>query len=221
MGTKNIILKVIILFPLMILLFLFLPAGSFRYVEAWIFSVALFIPLMTTIIYLDKKDPALLERRLRTQEKGKKQKIIVRILRIPSILGLLIPGLDYRFQWTDIPMWLVIVSNIMIMLGYFLVFLVFRENSYTSRVVEVERDQKVIATGPYSFIRHPMYAGMIVLFLFLSPALGSWWALATFVFVPVSLIFRILDEEKVLRSNLPGYGEYCEKVRYRLVPYIW
>lgn len=221
MGPKNIILKVIIFYPLMILLFLFLPAGSFQYLPAWIFSVAFFIPLMITVTYLVKHDPALLERRLRTREKEKRQKVLVQLIRIPSVFGFLIPGLDYRFHWSGVPTGVVIFSNIMIMLGYFLVFLVFRENSYTSRVVEVDHDQKVISSGPYKYVRHPMYSGMIILFLFIPTALGSWWALAFFVLVPVFLIFRIFNEEKLLRLNLPGYNDYCEKVRYRLIPYIW
>ena len=205
----------------MIMLFLFLPAGTFNYPEAWIFSIALFIPLMITLTYLVKNDPALLKRRLRTDEKEDKQKLLVRLFRIPSILGFLIPGLDYRYQWSEVPFGFVIFSDIMVMLGYFLVYLVFRENSYTSRIVEVEKDQTVITTGPYNYVRHPMYTGMIILFLFISPALGSWWAMIAFVLVPVTLIFRIYNEESVLHDKLPGYKEYCEKVRYRLVPYIW
>jgi protein-S-isoprenylcysteine O-methyltransferase Ste14 len=109
----------------------------------------------------------------------------------------------------------------MVFLGYFLVFLVFRENTFTSRIVEVEKDQKVISTGPYAIVRHPMYTGTILMFLFTPFALGSWWALSVFIFLPVILIFRILNEESILLKDLPGYKEYYQKIRYRLIPYIW
>lgn len=220
MGRKFII-KVLILYPVFLCLFLFLPAGSFRYWEAWIYSVALFIPMIITMYYLIKNDPELLSRRLRLEEKEEKQKIIVRLFRLPFILGFLIPGFDYRYNWSEISTILVIISNVMVFLGYLWVFLVFRENSYTSRIVEVEKDQKVISTGPYSIIRHPMYLGMSIMFLFTPLALGSWWALTVFIFLPVVLIYRIFNEESVLQKNLPGYKEYCQKTRYRLIPFIW
>ncbi len=218
---KEIIFKVLILYPVFICVFFFLPAGSFRFWEAWIYSVVLFIPMFITLFYLSINDPALLERRLRLKEKEEKQKIIVRFFRMPLILCFLIPGFDYRFNWSDVPPVLVIIANILVFLGYLWVFLVFRENSYTSRIVEVEKEQKVISTGPYSVVRHPMYLGMSIMFLFTPLALGSWWALAGFIFVPFILIFRILDEERVLIKDLPGYHEYCQKRRYRLIPFIW
>jgi len=219
--AKKLFLKILILFPVFIGLFLFLPAGSFRFWEAWLFSAALFIPMCITVLYLIRKDPALLERRLRSKEKEEKQKIIVRLFRIPSILGILIPGFDYRFNWSEVSPVLVIAANMMVFIGYIWVFLVFRENSYTSRIVEVEKGQKVISTGPYSLVRHPMYSGAILMFLFTPLALGSWWALIVFAFIPFVLIFRIFDEERVLLRDLPGYKEYCQKTRYRLIPYIW
>lgn len=218
---KKFILKVLILYPIIICVFLFLPAGSFKFWEAWIYSVALFIPMITTLFYLAKNDPALLERRLRLKEKEEKQKIIVRLFRLPFILGFLLPGFDYRFNWSEVSPVLVVISNIMVFLSYFLVFLVFRENSYTSRIVEVENGQKVISTGPYSIVRHPMYLGISIMYLFSPLALGSWWTLLVFIFMPIVLIYRIFDEERVLLNNLPGYEEYCQKTRYRLIPFIW
>ena len=218
---KNFILKVVILFPAFVGLFIFLPAGSFRFWEGWIYSFVLFIPLVTTLGYLVKNDPELLKRRLRLREKEPKQKRIVGLSRIPFILGFLIPGFDYRFNWSEVPMLVVITANILVFLGYWLVFLVFRENSYTSRIVEVEKNQTVITTGPYSVVRHPMYTGIILMYLFTPIALGSWWALLIFGFTPVVLILRIFNEEELLKRDLAGYNEYCQKVRYRLMPYVW
>ena len=217
----KLIAKVLILYPVFIGVFLFLPAGSFRYYEAWIYSFALFIPMITTLLYLVKYDPKLLERRMRYKEKEEKQKLIIRLSKLPFILGFLIPGLDYRFNWSEIPMVLVVISNIIVFAGYFWVFLVFRENSYTSRIVEVEKEQEVITTGPYSIVRHPMYTGTIVMFLFTPLALGSWWAFIAFALWPVVLVYRIFDEERVLMKDLKGYKEYCEKTRYRLIPFVW
>lgn len=217
----KLIAKVLILYPVFIGVFLFLPAGSFRYYEAWIYSLALFIPMITTLLYLVKYDPKLLERRMRYKEKEEKQKLIIRLARLPFILGFLIPGFDYRFGWSDIPMAFVIVANVIVMAGYFFVFLVFRENSYTSRIVEVEKEQEVITIGPYSIVRHPMYTGTIVMFLFTPLALGSWWAIIAFALWPVVLVYRIFDEERVLMKDLKGYKEYCEKTCYRLIPFVW
>ena len=218
---NKILLKVFIIYLAFIYGCLFLPAGSFMYWEAWIYSVVLFIPLIITVSYLHKKDPALLERRMRFKEKEEKQKIIAKFFTLPFLLGFLIPGFDFRFNWSEIPVALVIAANIMVFLGYILVFFVFRENSYASRIVEVEKEQKVISTGPYSVVRHPMYTGIIFMFLFTPIALGSWYAMIVFIFLPVIIIFRIYNEEKYLCENLPGYIGYRQKTRFRIIPYIW
>jgi len=214
-------LKLLVLFPIFICVFLFLPAGSFKFWEGWVYSATIFIPMVLTVSYLLKKDPALLERRMKLKEKEKKQKIIVKIFRLPFIIGFLIPAFDYRFNWSEVSPVIVVLANVMVFLGYYIVFLVFKENTYTSRIVEVEKGQKVITTGPYAIVRHPMYAGSILMFLFTPLALGSWWALIVFIFLPLILIIRTLNEENVLSRDLPGYKEYCEKTRYRLIPYIW
>jgi protein-S-isoprenylcysteine O-methyltransferase Ste14 len=218
---KTFILKVVLLYPIFVYLLFFLPAGSFRYWEAWVFSVVFFIPMFLTMTYLAKKDPALLERRFKLKEKDKGQKVIVGLFRLPFLIGFLIPGFDYRFHWSEVSLYWVLIANILVFLGYLFVFSVFRENSYASRIVEVEEEQKVISTGPYAIVRHPMYTGMITLFLSMPVALGSWWALIVFGFLPVILVFRILSEERILRKDLKGYTEYCEKTRFRLIPFIW
>jgi protein-S-isoprenylcysteine O-methyltransferase Ste14 len=184
---KNPIIKILLLYLVFIGVFFFLPAGTFRYWEAWVYSLSMLIPMLIIIIYLAKNDPALLDRRLRFKEKEEKQKKIVRLFRLPFILGFLIPGFDHRFNWSEISPALVIIANFMVFIGYLWVFLVFRENTYTSRIVEVEEGQKVISTGPYSIVRHPMYLGASIMYLFTPLALGSWWALLIFIFFPLVL----------------------------------
>jgi len=216
--------KVLILFPLSVLLIglmLFVPAGSLEYWAAWVFMETLFIPFIFVLFYLLKHDPALLERRMRFKEKEAKENILIKITQLLFLIGFLIPGLDYRYGWSDVPLWIIILSNIIIFSGYMLVFNVFRQNTYTSRIIEVEKDQKVITTGLYSIIRHPMYAGLIPMYIFMPLALGSYYALIPILPSIIIIILRIYDEEKVLGNSLNGYKEYCKKVRYRLIPGIW
>jgi protein-S-isoprenylcysteine O-methyltransferase Ste14 len=202
-------------------LILFLTAGSLYYWQAWVYLGVLFIPLVYVVNYFLKRDPAFLERRMRVQEKERSQKRIQTFGSILFFLGFLIPGLDYRYGWSIVPIPLVLAADAVVFLGYFFIFLVFRENSYASRIVEVEAGQRVITTGPYTLIRHPMYLGVILMFLATPLALGSWWSLPVFLLLPISLVFRIRNEEELLVRELPGYAEYCEKVRYRLIPLVW
>lgn len=197
------------------------PAGSWRYWPAWIYMGVLFIPMSLAIAYFVKNDPALLERRMRTKETRSEQRVIIAASSAVFLAGFLIPGFDHRFGWSHVPVALVIVSNMLVFLGYTIVFAVLRENSYASRVVEVEPGQEVISTGPYAIVRHPMYSGVALMFLATPTALGSYWALVPFALLPPMLVLRILGEERVLRQQLPGYTEYCEEVRYRLVPGLW
>jgi protein-S-isoprenylcysteine O-methyltransferase Ste14 len=133
----------------------------------------------------------------------------------------IIPGLDRRFGWSDVSPEIIIATNAVILGGYMLIFKVFRQNSYASRIIEIDRNQKVISTGLYSIVRHPMYLGVLIMYLPAPLALGSYWGLIPMALLPVALILRILNEEKVLKENLEGYNEYCQKTSYRLIPYIW
>jgi protein-S-isoprenylcysteine O-methyltransferase Ste14 len=202
-------------------LVLFLSAGSLHFWQAWVYLGVLFVPIVFVVNYFLKKDPAFLERRMRVREKEEAQKRIQALGSILFFLGFLIPGLDYRYGWSLVPIPLVLAADAVVFLGYLFVFLVFRENSYASRIVEVEAGQRVITTGPYALIRHPMYLGVLLMYLATPLALGSWWALPVFLLLPVFLVSRIRNEEEVLTRELPGYAEYCEKVHYRLIPRVW
>jgi len=205
----------------MVAAFLFLPAGSLRYWQGWAFMVLWFLPMLIVSPYFLKKDPQLVERRLQTKEKTKEQKTIIRLAQPIVFLNLLVPGLDYRFGWSHVPIWLTIVSEAMVVAGYVITFWVMKENSFASRTVQVMEGQKVISTGPYRLVRHPMYFGAMLMLLFTPTALGSWWTLPGFVLVGLLIVVRLLNEEKVLRQELSGYAEYCEQTRYRLIPMVW
>jgi len=228
MNMKNkekIVKKALLIIPAVLIvtgLLLFLPAGTIYYWQAWAFMAVLFMPFFFVASYFLKKDPKFLERRLRYKEKEASQKKVIRLSWIVFFIALLVPGLDFRFGWSGVPAWLVILADIFVFLGYAIIFLVFKENSYASRIVEVEKGQKVISTGPYSMVRHPMYLGTIMMYLFMPIALGSYVALL--IFAPMIfgiLFFRIRDEEKLLLKELNGYKAYCRKVKYRLVPGVW
>jgi len=223
-GKGPIVIKVIIFFIaafLAISLALFLPAGTLDYWEAWVYMAILLIPAFFVILYFLKFDPEFMERRMQFREKEAKQKKIISLASILFVIGFILPGLDHRFGWSNVPFEIVIVADLLVFLGYMFVILVFRENRYASRTIQVEKGQKVISTGPYSIIRHPMYLGTIIMYLSTPIALGSYWALLPFLAMPLILRDRILNEEEVLLRELPGYKEYCKKTRYRLIPYIW
>jgi len=199
----------------------FLPAGTLNYWQAWVWLAIMFMPMALVGRWLMHHDPALLERRMHTREKQKYQKWF-QILATPIfILIFLLPGFDRRFGWSAIPAIIIILTDILILIGYGLFFLVMRENSYASRVVEVAADQKVIKTGPYAFVRHPMYTSVILMWVLTPLALGSLWAFIQALLIPFMLIVRIKNEEKVLTEELPGYREYLQEVKYRLIPGIW
>lgn len=171
-----------------------------------------------------KKDPALLERRINagsTAEKSKNQKIIQFIAQFAFIAIFLVSAFDHRFLWSNVPVYTTIIGDVLVILGFFIVFLVFKENTFTSAVIEVNKKQKVITTGPYSFVRHPMYSGALLMLLATPLALGSWWGLLTFIPMLFVIVLRLLDEEKYLLKNLTGYNEYCKTVHWRLIPKIF
>jgi protein-S-isoprenylcysteine O-methyltransferase Ste14 len=214
------LLKSLILMAVM----LFLLAWSLRYLEGWIFLAVLGTLSAAVILYLDKHDPALLERRLKAGPVDEKEPSQKRIQLATSIIGILIvalPGLDHRMHWSDMPTSIVVLGFAGFALGYLIVFLVFRENTYTSGIIEVAENQKVISTGPYALVRHPMYSGANLCFLSMPLALGSWWALIPAAIECVLVGVRALDEERFLKAKLPGYGAYCDKVRFRLIPGVW
>lgn len=198
---------------------LFLPAGSFRYWEAWILWSGFSVLTIFITIYFLMKSPELLARRMKYKENETTRKP-------PAILNLcflcyIIPGLDFRFHWSAVPVWIIIASNIAVFLGYLFIIFVFKENRYASTVIQVEKEQQVITTGPYAIVRHPMYLGLIIMMLFTPLALGSYWAiLPALLCVPLNVL-RIFSEEEMLLRDLPGYPDYCSKTRYRLIPLIW
>ena len=217
---KKIFLRVILVILIMAAMF-FLPAGTWKFWQAWAFMAILLVPMCFVVLYFLKKDPELLERRMRMKEKEPEQKTIITLSYPLFLAAFLLPGFDKRFGWSAVPPWLVIAADIIVLAAYGLVFRVMQENRYLSRVVEVDQKQKVISTGPYAVVRHPMYAAVIPMY-FLSPlALGSFWALIPAAFVPLTIIARIFNEEKVLGHDLEGYTEYTRKVKYRLIPWIW
>jgi len=203
---------------------LFLPAGTFNYWQAWIFIVVFTVSTNAIGVYLSLKDPALLERRKQVgpaAEQSPVQKILISF-GILSLLGLIVfSALDHRFEWSIMPPYFSLVGAGMVALGLFINLLVFKENSYGASNIQTMEGQKVISTGPYALIRHPMYGGVLVMVIGTPLALGSWWGLAILAVALPGLIWRILDEEKLLERELPGYKEYEQKVRYRLVPYLW
>ncbi len=198
-----------------------LSAGSIRYWQAWLYLTVTFIPMALFVRYLIHNDPELLERRLKMREQREKQSALQKVGLVIWISVFLIPGLDQRFGWSSVPYQLVLLSNVIVLVGYLLVIRVMRENSYASRIIEVQEGQTVIGTGPYSLVRHPMYLAVLIMFLFSPLALGSFWAVIPTLFMPVFLVFRILDEEEMLLKELPEYRTYTERTPHRLFPGIW
>ena len=200
---------------------LFLPAGTFDYWEAWVF-IAVFIACNIPLtIWVAINDPQLLERRMRAgpiAEKEKSQKIIMTIAFLAFAGEVVIPALDRRFGWSDVPTSVVILGNALIAISYVGFYFVFRENTYGAATIRVEENQKVISTGPYAIVRHPMYAAALILMLGIPLALGSWWGLLAFVPGIPALVWRILDEERLLKRDLPGYAEYMQRAHFRLIP---
>ncbi len=218
--VKGILIKFGLAFILIGLL-LFLPAGSFKFINGWLVLVLMILPAVIMFLYLFKNDKILLQNRLKLREKEKPQKTYI-ILSIPvSLLTFIIPGLDYRFNWSVVPVEAVILGTILMITGYYLFFRVMKENSYASRVIEIQEEQKLIDSGLYASVRHPMYLAGTIIYLSIPLVSGSWYAYIPTVMIPVLLIIRIKNEEKVLSSGLKGYGDYMKKVKYRIIPHLW
>ena len=223
MNTK-LFLQAIIKFVLgliIVALLLFIPAGSINYINAWLFIGLLFIPMFIGGIILMKKNPELLEKRLNAKEKEKEQKEVVILSGLMFIFGFVIAGLNYRFNWIILPNYIVIISSILFIISYILYAEVLRENAYLSRTIEVQDNQKVIDTGLYKIVRHPMYSITILLFLTMPLILNSIISFVIFLIYPIIISKRIINEEELLEKNLKGYKEYKRKIKYKLIPFIW
>lgn len=200
---------------------LFIPAGSLRYINGWIFMGLLFIPMFIVGIILMIKNPELLRRRLNAKEKEGEQKQVIILSGLMFFLGFIIAGLNFRFKWFELPNIVTIISSIIFVISYALYGIVLKENAYLLRTIEVEENQKVIDTGLYGIVRHPMYAATILLFLSMPLVLGSIFSFAIFLIYPVIIAKRIKNEEKVLEKDLKGYTEYKKKVKYKIIPFMW
>ena len=204
----------------LIALALFLSAGTIDYWQAWAYLGVSAVSSVPLVLFISK-DPILLQNRTKagpTAEKRTIQKIIVLCAGLPAIAAFIVPGLDRRFGWSNVPSWLSIVGNLLIIVAMSMVFRVFKENSFGSATVEIAKDQRVISSGPYAIVRNPMYASAAIYFIGMSLALGSYWGLIASVLAILGLVWRLFDEEEFLAKNLPGYAGYCAKVRWHLIP---
>jgi len=205
---------------------LFVPAGSLRVWQGWAFMALVFIPVISSFVYFYKHDRQLVERRLQSKEKVSEQRFLIRLLKPVFFAAFLVPGLDYRFGWSRsslgaVPLWLTLLAQVLLLGGLLFVFWVLKVNSFAARTIQVEAGQRVISSGPYRMVRHPMYAGSVVMWLSMPLALGSYVAWPAFALLIPFYVFRLLNEEKVLRQELVGYTEYCLRTRYRLFPFVW
>ncbi len=202
-------------------LLLFIPAGTIRYWNAWLFIGLLFIPMLILGALLFVKKPELLRKRLETKERQSEQKTVITISALMFVTGFIVAGLDYRYGWSNLPPGLVLASGVILLLAYLLYMEVLRENQYLSRVVEVQENQTVISSGLYGIVRHPMYTAVILLFLSMPLVLGSLYSFLIFFALPFLIALRIRGEERLLEQGLTGYSEYKQRVKYKLFPYIW
>jgi len=203
---------------------LFLPAGTLNYWQAWVFIVVFLLSVSTIGVYLSLKDPALLERRKKfgpANEQSPVQKIIISIGILAILSVFIFSALSHRFEWSPVPGYISLAGDVLVALGLFINLLVFRENTYGGATIETVEEQKVISTGPYALIRHPMYVGVLIMITGIPLALDAWWGLVILIIAVPGLIWRIINEETLLKKELPGYIEYSKKVRYHLIPYIW
>ncbi|MBO5656780.1 MAG: isoprenylcysteine carboxylmethyltransferase family protein [Agathobacter sp.] len=210
-----------ILGVLLVGVLIFWPAGTLHFANGWLLMGILFLPMFIAGLVMMVKNPSLLQKRLNAKEKQKDQNLVVKLSGLMFIAGFVVAGLNYRFGWYSLPKAVVIVAAVLFLVAYVLYAEVLRENTYLSRTIEVQEDQKVIDSGLYGRVRHPMYSATILLFMVMPLVLGSVYAFIIFLIYPILIIKRLKGEEKLLMQELPGYKEYMEKVKYRLVPFIW
>lgn len=206
---------------LLVAFLLFLPAGTLRYSYGWLLIGLLFAPMLIAGFVMFFKSPEFLAKRLDVREKQGTQKGVVAASGLMFLAGFVVAGLDFRFGWSWMPMPVTVIASVLFLGAYGLYAEVMRENAYLSRTVKVEEGQKVVDTGLYGIVRHPMYMATILLFLMMPVVLGSWYALIVFALYPAIIIVRLKDEEDLLTRELPGYAEYQKKVKYRIIPFIW
>ena len=199
----------------------FLPAGSLAYSCGWLFMALLFVPMFGAGLVMLAKSPELLKKRLDVKEKRSAQKGVVGFSGLIFLVGFVLAGLDYRFGWSRMPLWVILAASLLFLVAYGLYAEVLRENTYLSRTIKVEAGQTVVDTGLYGIVRHPMYAVTVLLFLMMPLVLGSWYALIPFALYPVIIAVRVKDEEALLSKELAGYEEYKQKVKFRLLPFVW
>jgi protein-S-isoprenylcysteine O-methyltransferase Ste14 len=202
----------------------FLPVWTLNYWQGWVCLLAFFVPATAITVYVAKYDPALLERRLKAgpgAEKEKGQKIVQAITSVVFLADFVFSAFDHRFGWSSIPAYASIAGDLLMVLGFVITFEVFKANSYTSGIIEVAAEQKVISTGPYAVVRHPMYSGAMIMLFGIPLALGSFWGMLVNIPLFAGIVWRLLDEEKFLARNLGGYQDYCQKVKSRLAPFVW
>jgi len=223
-GPSGLLPRVIVRFgagALILAALFFGTAGTLDYWQAWVYLAVLYLPMTFVLVYLLRRDPELLERRLRGREPLAAQRAIIVAATLVLLLAFIIPGLDRRFGWSNLPPPLVVAFDVIVLVGYAFFFLVLRQNSYASRTLQVEPGQRVVTTGPYRVVRHPMYLAVMVMYLASPLALGSVWALLPALLLPIFLVARIRSEERLLAHDLPGYREYQSTTEYALVPGIW
>lgn len=206
---------------LLVGLLIFLPAGTLDFSKGWLLMGLLFGPMFVAGLVMLAKSPAFLEKRLDVKEKRSAQQGVVKLSGLMFIAGFVVAGLDFRFGWSQMPKAVTVAAAVLFLLAYLLYAEVMRENAYLSRTIQVEEGQTVVSTGLYGIVRHPMYMATLLLFLVMPLVLGSWWALIPFAFYPAIIISRLKDEEELLTRELAGYEEYKEKVKYRIIPFIW
>ena len=202
-------------------LLIFLPAGTLNYFNGWLFMIVLFVPMFIAGIVMMIKNPSLLASRLDAKEKQKEQGIVIKLSGLMFVVGFILAGLDFRYGWIKLPSWLPYIFAILFILGYILFGFVLKQNTYLSRTIKVEEGQTVVDTGLYGVVRHPMYMATLLMFLSMPLILGSLVSFFVFLMYPILIGIRAVNEEKLLEKELKGYKEYKQKVKYRIIPFIW